>query len=50
MPLLLLPWLAGGTLGFGAGFLTSDGIGKLLKLGVLGSIISAAFYFFILKG
>jgi hypothetical protein len=50
MPIVLIPWLLGGGLGFGAGFMTSDGIGKLLKLAVLGSIISAAAYFFLLKG
>ncbi|MFT5755402.1 MAG: hypothetical protein ACI9LM_000109 [Alteromonadaceae bacterium] len=50
MPLLLIPWLAGGALGFGAGFMTSDGIGKLLKLGVFSSIAAALVYFFLLKG
>jgi len=34
MPFLLYPLLAG-TAGFGIGFFASDGLGKLVKLGLL---------------
>jgi hypothetical protein len=32
MPLLLLPYLAVGGLGFGAGFITSEATGKAIKI------------------
>jgi hypothetical protein len=38
MPLLLLP-LAAAVLGFGTGFVVSDGVGKLLKVAALGGAV-----------
>ena len=46
MPLLLLPWIGGAALGFGGGFLASDGMGKLVKLSLIvgGGFVAYQYY------
>lgn len=43
MPLFLLPFLVGGGLGFGGGFIASDGLRTIKTLTVIGALGYGAF-------